>query len=346
MTRLRLRGMASMPECPICSSPVPTPRETIDWSGYDCPRCGRWSVKLDAAGIELWSTREIGAWDTEAVRRRSMLSHIFRRQQADDKNRWAEVPFANWRRGFLDSEPLPTPAQQLDNLILWLGEHQPSVAESILISVPALSAWVGASVTRFAPGAALGWLLNVESVAPLLEDNGDVNGLKRLRLKMAGWERYELLRRGKVASRKVMMAMKFNTPELNDQQLDQLVETFQDAVKQTGFDLTTVATGPAGSIDDQLRVALRTSRFIIADLTYASRGAYWEAGYVEGLGRPVIYTCRQKEWDEEKTHFDTNHLRTIIWNPSMLDEAAKQLTAMIRVSLPEEAVMERSLPGT
>jgi hypothetical protein len=203
-----------------------------------------------------------------------------------------------------------------------------------------VSAWIGASITRFTPGAALGWLLGVESAQSLLEDNGDVNGLKRLRLKMAGWERYERLRRGEITSRKVMMAMKFNTPTLNDQELDQLVETFQDAVGQTGFDLFTIASGPAGSIDDQMRVALRTSRFIIADLTYASRGAYWEAGYVEGLGRPVIYTCRQKEWDEEKTHFDTNHLRTIIWNPAKLDEAAKQLTTMIRITLPEEAAME------
>jgi hypothetical protein len=312
----------------------------MDWSGYDCPRCGRWSVRLDASGIEYVMAREIGEWDAEAVRRRSRLSHIYRRQQTGEKSRWAEIPAANWRSRFLDSEPLPTPSQQLDNLILWLGEHQPSIAESTLISVPAVSAWIGASITRFTPGAALGWLLDEESAQSLLEDRGDEKGLKRIRLKMPGWNRYERLRRGEIASRKVMMAMKFNTQPLNDQQLDQLVEKFRDAVGHTGFDLFTLESGPAGSIDDQLRVALRTSRFIIADLTYASRGAYWEAGYVEGLGRPVIYTCRQKEWDEEKTHFDTNHLRTIIWNPARLDEAAKQLRAMIRVTLPEEALME------
>jgi nucleoside 2-deoxyribosyltransferase len=45
-------------------------------------------------------------------------------------------------------------------------------------------------------------------------------------------------------------------------------------------------------IDDQMRVALRTSRFVVADLTRGNRGAYWEAGFAEGLGRPVIYTCR------------------------------------------------------
>jgi nucleoside 2-deoxyribosyltransferase len=84
-------------------------------------------------------------------------------------------------------------------------------------------------------------------------------------------------------------------------------------------------------------VALRVSRFIIADLTHRNPGAYWESGYVEGLGRPVIYTCRRKEWDQEKTHFDTNHLRTIIWSPDDLNEAANKLTTMIRATLPDQA---------
>jgi len=236
-------------------------------------------------------------------------------------------------------EPLPTPSEQLDNLILWLGKHQPSIAESTAISVPAVSAWIGVSLTPSSPEAGLDWLLNEETAKSLLEDRGDQSGKKLLRLKMAGWNRYELLKRGQIESRRVLMAMKFNTPELNDPQLEQLIDKFRDAVKRSGFDLYTLIDGPAGLIDDQLRVALRTSRFIVADLTHASRGAYWEGGFAEGLGRPVIYTCRQKEWDEEKSHFDTNHLRTIVWDPAKWDEAAAKLTAMIRVTLPEEATM-------
>lgn len=329
-----------MPDCPICASHVAPPRETIDWSGYDCPRCGRWSARLDAGGFELWSAREIGGWDTpDAVRRRSRLSHIFRRRQTGDKYRWVEVPHENWTAKFLDSEPLPTPSQLLDNLILWIGAQQNSIAESVAIPIAEVSAWIGTTITRQSPGAVLGWLLMEEGAQSFMEDRGDVNGQKRLRLKMAGWHRYELLKRGQVTSRKVLMAMKFKSTKLKDRQLDELVERFAAAVAQTGFELFTIESGPAGSIDDQLRVALRTSRFVIADLTYGSRGAYWESGYGEGLGRPVIYTCRQKEWEEEGSHFDTNHLRTIIWNPGDLDEAVAKLKSMIRVTLPEEAAM-------
>jgi hypothetical protein len=101
----------------------------------------------------------------------------------------------------------------------------------------------------------------------------------------------------------------------------------------------------SGLIDDQLRVAQQTSRFVIADLTHANNGAYWEAGFAEGLGRPVIYTCRQTEWDEldergrRKVHFDASHLVTIIWDPTHLDDASTRLTATIRATLPGEAKM-------
>jgi nucleoside 2-deoxyribosyltransferase len=84
---------------------------------------------------------------------------------------------------------------------------------------------------------------------------------------------------------------------------------------------------------------LRTSRFVIADLTHNNNGAYWEAGFAEGLGRPVIYTCRKQESDANKSHFDTSHLNTIIWDPENLRDAATRLTATIRATLPSEAKM-------
>jgi hypothetical protein len=96
----------------------------------------------------------------------------------------------------------------------------------------------------------------------------------------------------------------------------------------------------AGVIDDHMRVAIRNSRFLIADLSYGCRGSYWEGGFAEGLGRPVIYTCEAAKWAEEMPHFDTNHMATIIWEASTFNAAGRQLTAIIRNTLPEDAKME------
>jgi catalase (peroxidase I) len=95
-------------------------------------------------------------------------------------------------------------------------------------------------------------------------------------------------------------------------------------------------------IDDQLRAAILGSRFVIADLTHGNNGAYWEAGFGEGRGLPVIYTCEEAAWKSQKTHFDTNHLRTIIWNERNFAKAGNELAATIRATLPNEAIQDNS----
>ncbi len=90
-------------------------------------------------------------------------------------------------------------------------------------------------------------------------------------------------------------------------------------------------------IDNQIRAALLSARFVISDLTQGSYGAYWEAGFAEGLGIPVIYTCEKTEWKENKTHFDTNHMATVIWDVADLKTAENALVAMIRATLRAEA---------
>ena len=62
----------------------------------------------------------------------------------------------------------------------------------------------------------------------------------------------------------------------------------------------------------------------------ATKKAYWEAGFAEGLGLPVIYTCSATTWAKSKTHFDTNHMVTVVWDAADLSKAAKELTATIR----------------
>ena len=177
-----------------------------------------------------------------------------------------------------------------------------------------LSAWVGAVIAP--DNSDLYWLLEQSSVKRLFEPTVQVGyidtsgqkpgGSLRFRLTMEGWERYEALRHAEVASRSVFMAMKFG-----DAELDNVVNgCFKGAVKRAGFVLRPMTEGqPAGLIDDQLRVALRTSRLAIADLSHGNHGAYWEAGFAEGLGRPVIYTCKRKVWDE-RNDSDPNKVKS------------------------------------
>jgi hypothetical protein len=161
-------------------------------------------------------------------------------------------------------------------------------------------------------------------------------------LSLAGWQRHAALTRAGAGSRHAFMAMKFG-----DAELDRVLrEHLQPAVAATGFELRTTA-GPhqtAGSIDDRMRVEIRTSRFLVCELTHGNRGAYWEAGFAEGLGRPVFYLCRRDALQgadpERRPHFDTAHQLILPWHPDTMAEDMAALKAAIRATLPSEARME------
>lgn len=156
-------------------------------------------------------------------------------------------------------------------------------------------------------------------------------------LSFPGVQHYLELKQTGVGSRKAFMAMQYN-----DTRLDGIVDNvFKPAVEQTGFSLHRLVDTPqpAGLIDDRLRVEIRTSRFMIADLTHGNHGAYWEAGYAEGLGKPVIYTCEKRVFDDSKSkpHFDTNHHLTVLWDSEDQENTARELKNTIRATLPAEA---------
>lgn len=57
---------------------------------------------------------------------------------------------------------------------------------------------------------------------------------------------------------------------------------------------------------------ISSARFIVADLTMQNCGVYYEAGLAKGLGKEVIFTCHENDFDN--MHFDTKQINTIKWN--------------------------------
>jgi len=157
----------------------------------------------------------------------------------------------------------------------------------------------------------------------------------------SGHDHLDSIKRQQADSKRAFWASKWGDPEL-----DKIADDFfRPAVKQTGFELVDLSdSARAGLIDDRLRVEIRRSRFLVADLTHGNNGAYWEAGFAEGMGLPVIYTCKKKEKKESdsprlETHFDTNHHLTVVWDPANPRAAAEELKAVIRATMPAEAVL-------
>jgi hypothetical protein len=240
-------------------------------------------------------------------------------------------------KDIIERAVLPRPAEALDGVVIWLATHSRWPGDPHRIGYPQYRSIFGA-VDIDAFNAYAKWLGETGWITGINAGATDGAAIIDVKLSPSGWRRYaELTSSGKY-SHEAFMAMPFGKPEI-----DALFQDcFAPAVDRAGFTLRrTVDAQPAGLIDDIMRVQIRTSRFVVAELTHHNRGSYWEAGFAEGLSKPVIYTCRADIFDHadiaQRTHFDTNHLATIVWKPDALPDAANRLTAMIRSTLPSEA---------
>jgi hypothetical protein len=158
------------------------------------------------------------------------------------------------------------------------------------------------------------------------------------RLTFAGWERFAELRRGTIDSRIAFMAMGYDKSHA-----EIAFPEFVRAVDQTGFELRRSEQTPqAGLINNRMRVQIRAAKFVVADLTDDNRGAYWEAGFAEGLNKKVYYTCELAKFSTVRTHFDTEHHFAIKWSLDDLKNPTEELKAAIRNDFPAEAVQSDS----
>lgn len=79
------------------------------------------------------------------------------------------------------------------------------------------------------------------------------------------------------------------------------------------------------TIPDGILNNIRKAKFCIADFTLHRNGVYFESGYALGLGKQVIYTC--KEDDFKNAHFDIKQLQHVLYNTP--EELEKKLTDKI-----------------
>jgi hypothetical protein len=312
--------------CPICESKLDNkhnPPGGRDATIFSCILCGDFLMSRSAISClpSYFSSDQLAP---------TKLSHAIRMMQ-----RVNSCPEFNTRTiEDIIRKPLPKPKEQADLFIRWLAENSDAPGNLIYVSPNTHRTIIGANSND-------GFKLIMSHLLAVGLVNGEFSKAlsnsydATITLSFGGWEYYDQLQLGRSTYKKAFMAMKFGVDNLNTI----LYETFKPAVLQTGFELQLLSDTPrAGLIDDRLRIEIQAADFIIADLSHDNPGAYWEAGYAEGLGKPVIYTCEKNKFDNDKTHFDTNHHLTIIWDSDNPMQSGEDLKATIRATLPHLAI--------
>lgn len=313
--------------CTFCQSVVKPTSGGGQLVQVTCPCCGTFRITASAIDSIVHWVLEPHEWIAVAYALRKMTNRA-------EPPRLDTYVLSDLR----EVARLPHPDQILDDFVLWMGSHARWPGEGTDVTWASCHVLLGA-VDQTAFNYMVEWLLATRWLTGVhSQPVSEAHGILNCALTPQGWERFRALSNYQELARDGFMAMQFGDPELDTVFRDHFVPEVQRA----GFALRRLDDGqPAGLIDDQLRVRIRIARFLVCDLTHGNAGAYWEAGYAEGLGKPVIYSCRKDVFEDKNhachPHFDTNHLVTIIWDPADAQLAAVKLKATVRATLPAEA---------
>jgi len=131
----------------------------------------------------------------------------------------------------------------------------------------------------------------------------------KFQITLKGYEKINALLSKITSSNNVFCAMWFD-----DETKQAWESSISKAIKNSNFEPKRADEVPYNGICNlQIKKMINECKFVIADLTGLRGGVYYEAGYAHALAKQVIYTCSQKQFDEEKPHFDITLYNFIIW---------------------------------
>jgi hypothetical protein len=328
--------------CHVCAQELGEFLTNGDVIRFVCPACGEYFISDTAR--EVLDKKNNPRWWTSV--RRATLAHFLRNRR--------NLPF--WKdtgKPFIRSADLtefekigltaPNRLAQADNAIRYLGDQETrsgAVPDELPQGLWALIGCSNAdSMANLFVDIAIEGLAASSTKREDYFNDGQPPVVIGARLSLRGWQRWSELQQGATLSRDGFIAMQFG-----DDRLDTFVrEAVQGKAAATlGRKIHRVDSPDrleAGLIDNIMREAIEDAAFVLVELSHGNRGAYWEAGFAEGLRKPVIYLCERAKWDNPETrpHFDVNHRTTIMWDVAKTDDFVAALVATVNNSLREKA---------
>lgn len=138
-----------------------------------------------------------------------------------------------------------------------------------------------------------------------------------------GLERVYELQKNNSQSKKVFVAMKYG------KETEPLREKIREALD--GYDVRIMDEIEHNKqIIPEMLKEIRDCRFVVAELSHRSNGAYYEAGYALGMGKEVIHLCSRKA-SKNGLHFDVAQVNTIIYDS--IDDIPRLLKRRVEATI-------------
>ena len=313
-------------ECPVCFSAADTSeysKNNAIWERWVCPRCGQFYMSR----ICFYPIRATGEsadqnninFGPKGSRLRADLSAWIRENEGRGLNRGLNIdkPFTRKdssdpnRLGFETARSqVRTSHDRADKLLRFIGRSSDFLGQDITIQSPEWEARAWAKNKKEMVS-----IIKYLKKEELIEERR--NGVYRITIE--GSDYLEKLDRANPESQQGFVAMWFR-----DETRPAWDKAFRPAIDEAGYDPFRIdLKHHVNPIDEEIITEIKSSLFLIADLTGHRGGVYYEAGFAKAIGLPVIYTCRSDEW--EKRHFDIEHYPCIEWNDDELENFKEEL---------------------
>jgi hypothetical protein len=306
----------SQEPCPICCyKPVKHHLKGMDsasnrdFYSIDCPRCGKFEIS--GSFIEIVKNKELSSAQIGLLSghiRDANLNH--QQLTLDEYNTDAnENHFEKWL-----SELSKTTTEKQNKLLIALEKLMPEPGETIIISLDTdISLSLAWAASKNELKFHLKTLHEREFIYLYSNGNEDLDDFAGREVKILGkgWERLEKISTDIGHSAQVFVAMRIGDNEL-DSTFDEFIEP---AIRNSGYKPYRVDRDDKNMerIDNKIIAEIKNSRFLIADVTKHRNSVYYEAGFAQGLGIPVIWTVRKGDHLPSKMAFDTRQLPHIFW---------------------------------
>lgn len=290
--------------CPVCSrgldgAPQPDSRDVY---GIRCAFCGSYGITSEAFDdVVPRLDRPDRAALAVFLRERSLVPHA-RPIVLCSEHLIPEEDGGRLRmsiREIVSSHPLPPVHQRPDRALLNLSRLNANPSASIQVAREdvALLCAEDLSVAIFV-------LESLGARGHLRADRG------KFTITMEGWKRlWELEHQGlAVKVKQAFVAMWL------DAQMDKVfMEGIKPAIEEAGFQPLRIDLKESNNqVTDEIVAEMRRSRFIVVECTGHRPAVYYEAGFMHGLGRPVIFLCRKDHLAQAS--FDTRQYSHIVWS--------------------------------
>jgi hypothetical protein len=281
--------MTDVEKCPLCGSQAEvSEREGTDGKKVSCALCTTFHISPNAiAGMGTPGAKELLPY---------LICHI----RQDTHSGVFSVASHSWRE-FAQSHKNTPFSQKIEKLFDLLARRS-NYQLGTPIQMDFETDW---------PLVDVGSRRDLEYLVEFLSNEGYVNDKKftpKLQLTPKTWERFEKAGTGGGTPGKCFVAMSFEE-SLNPAYHQGIYLAVKNDCQMDPVRIDLVRHND--NIVDKIIAEIRSSQFMVADFTGQRGGVYFEAGFAKGLGRPVIWTCREDDF--KNIHFDIAQFSHIIW---------------------------------